>query len=369
MSHTQAAVLVIAQPEAKTEHSPEKKTFNSLIRQIEQRRKKLAGWETAVSAFHQKFTTELAPLVSASDELRAQMVRQLAMMHGLPGLSRHERKAVSDLAAHIAGSLLESGFKADDIKDIYNRHSGSDRDAEVAMELEMMKSMATEMFGVEFDEDDSAETENLSHQEAFERIQAKVFQKQAEKAEQAQNRRERRAQKKNPKQNAEAAKQEAEAAELLVSLREIYRKLASALHPDREPDAEKRAQKTILMTQANNAYAKSDLLKLLELQIQLEHIDKNAVNGWDEEKVARYNKILKNQVRDLDRELSRAENSFRANYNIAPHARVSPSNLINLVVSDIEEHKRAQMALKRDLSEVSNPTRCRGWLRSFLNRA
>jgi len=52
------------------------------------------------------------------------------------------------------------------------------------------------------------------------------------------------------------------------SIREIFRKLASALHPDRETDRKGREVKTALMLQVNRAYAGNDLLTLLELQIE-----------------------------------------------------------------------------------------------------
>ncbi|WP_341888453.1 hypothetical protein [Variovorax sp. YR752] len=46
-------------------------------------------------------------------------------------------------------------------------------------------------------------------------------------------------------------------------MRDIFRKLASALHPDRETDAQQRKVKTALMQKANQAYAANDLLALL----------------------------------------------------------------------------------------------------------
>ncbi|WP_143605999.1 hypothetical protein [Variovorax sp. 54] len=58
-------------------------------------------------------------------------------------------------------------------------------------------------------------------------------------------------------------------------MRDIFRKLASAPHPDRETDAQQRKVKTALMQKANQAYAANDLLALLELQLQLQ-IDASA---------------------------------------------------------------------------------------------
>ena len=57
------------------------------------------------------------------------------------------------------------------------------------------------------------------------------------------------------------------------AVREIFRKLASALHPDRETDPGERARKTALMQRANVAYAANDLLGLLELQFEVDQID------------------------------------------------------------------------------------------------
>jgi hypothetical protein len=53
-------------------------------------------------------------------------------------------------------------------------------------------------------------------------------------------------------------------------------------HPDREPDPHERERKTALMQRANHAYGKNDLLKLLELQLELEHIDQPAYTTLDD---------------------------------------------------------------------------------------
>jgi len=41
------------------------------------------------------------------------------------------------------------------------------------------------------------------------------------------------------------------------AIRTIFRQLASALHPDREPDAQARERKTALMSEVNAAYEKT----------------------------------------------------------------------------------------------------------------
>src|SRR5690349_234103 len=79
-------------------------------------------------------------------------------------------------------------------------------------------------------------------------------------------------------------------------LREIYRKLASAVHPDREADAERRAEKNELMQKINRAYATNDLLTLLEAQLRLEQIDPEHVTKLSGERLKHYNKLLSEQL-------------------------------------------------------------------------
>jgi hypothetical protein len=54
-----------------------------------------------------------------------------------------------------------------------------------------------------------------------------------------------------------------------ISIRELYRKLASALHPDKESDANIRAEKTELMKKLNNAYRDNDIETLMAMQLEL----------------------------------------------------------------------------------------------------
>jgi hypothetical protein len=58
-----------------------------------------------------------------------------------------------------------------------------------------------------------------------------------------------------------------------TSIRELYRKLASILHPDKEHDVEVRAEKTELMKKLNNAYRDNDIETLMNMQMELTQSD------------------------------------------------------------------------------------------------
>ncbi|MEX3526894.1 MAG: hypothetical protein VB143_05845 [Burkholderia sp.] len=96
-------------------------------------------------------------------------------------------------------------------------------------------------------------------------------------------------------------------AQISRSLRDLYRCLASALHPYREPDADERARKTALMQRLNRAYDKQDLLQLLELERDLGAAEADRLAGAGDELLQHYNGILKAQLASLDRELHRVE--------------------------------------------------------------
>jgi hypothetical protein len=76
------------------------------------------------------------------------------------------------------------------------------------------------------------------------------------------------------------------------SVRDIYRKLASVLHPDRETDPTERERKTALIQRANQAYGRNDLLELLTLQIETEQIDAGALADIPEARLRHYNDVL-----------------------------------------------------------------------------
>ncbi|WP_409015107.1 hypothetical protein [Caballeronia sp. LZ001] len=66
------------------------------------------------------------------------------------------------------------------------------------------------------------------------------------------------------------------------------------------------------MQRANQAYGKNDLLKLLELQLELEHIDQRAINVISEDRLKHYNKILREQLGELDQEILHVEARLQA---------------------------------------------------------
>jgi curved DNA-binding protein CbpA len=174
--------------------------------------------------------------------------------------------------------------------------------------------------------------------------------------------------KKSTKQLAREARQQAEERQISQSIREVYRKLASALHPDRETDPQERDRKTALMQRANQAYDKNNLLQLLELQLELEHIDQTAINNISEDRLKRYNKILKEQLAELEYETLHVEGEFRARFGVSPFAAMTPATLMRSLASDIVGIRQAIRDIEKDLLAFEDVKKLKLRLKSLRRR-
>lgn len=341
--------------------SKTQKMFNNLIGKIENKRAQLQAWEIAMPRYQQQYTGELIPLVEASLDLQVEMVHRLNHISGQKGLTKTELCMIAELIRELASELI-ADRNNEELKAIYNKHSGSDYDSEEAAGLEGVKSMMEEMFGVDLDDVDL----KSSPDEMMKKMQTKMEEMRTAHNADQQAQAERQAKrKKSAKQIAKEQAQQAEEQQISQSIREVYRKLASALHPDRETDPEERERKTALIQRVNQAYDKKNLLQLLELQLEIEHIDLASMKNISEERLAGYNKILKEQLRELDEEIFHVENDFRMRCNISPFARLSPSTLSSSIAKDMAGIRQAMRDLEKDLFALQDIKMTKAWLKKM----
>ena len=340
------------------------KAFNALIRQIEKKRTRLAAWEAAIPSYQRKYASELAPLLEDLMDFQVKMVHSLDRAHDWKGLTRTERRKIAGLITELAGEVVVARDDAE-LKAIYNRHSGSDYDTEEAASIEGMKSVLEDLLGFELGDDfDIGSPEDM-----LERAQAKVLESHMRDDAERQAREERLAtRKKSAKQLAREAQQQADEQQLRQSISEVYRKLVRSLHPDRETDPQERERKTALMQRANQAYEKNNLLQLLELQLELEHIDQTSINNISEVRLKHYNKILKEQLVELDQEILRIEDGFRMQFGILPFDDVSPGTVMRDLAVEIVEVEHSIRDLKKDLLAFEDVRTLKAWLKALRHR-
>lgn len=88
------------------------------------------------------------------------------------------------------------------------------------------------------------------------------------------------------------------------SVQAVYRRLAAALHPDREPDPAERERKTAWMARANQARDAQDLLTLLQLQHRLAADGRPPAGGAEPDRARHFIRVLGEQVAPLEAELA-----------------------------------------------------------------
>lgn len=337
------------------------KTFNGLVKKIDAKRTQLLAWEEAILGFHKTYASDMKPLLDTYVEKQVAMVQCLDRASQQMALNKNERSMLSEIVTDLAGSLIAENDRGE-LKEIYNAHSRSDYDREEADELQLLKSSLETNLNV-----DLGNEEFESHEELLQRAHAQLGKRQQEFDDARQARQAKR--KKTAKQLAKEAALEAEEKEINLSIREVYRKLASALHPDRETDAAERERKTSLMQRANQAYERRNLLQLLELQLELEHIDLATIKNLSDERLTHYNKILKGQLAELEHELIRIEQGFRMQFGIDPFVNLSPNSLLRHLKNDMQQLQATIQDMDCDLAAFAEVKKLKQWLKGFRRQS
>jgi hypothetical protein len=338
--------------------SKAQKRFNSLIKKLDKQKKCLVEWRESAQAAHEHCARVLNPLIDEYRALELQRLRILDEAYANPAFKKGERTKLSYLICELALPLLAEGDGDEEIKALYNCHSDQDfdtmqreSDAEAG---EVMKLMMGEVFGRDIGDADLSSPDKVH---AF--VEAQLL------AEEAEREAQRASRKQSKRQIALEAQKEAEKARIQQSMQEIYRKLVTRLHPDREMDPVERERKTELMQQVNQAYEKKDLLKLLELQLQAEQIDQGHLGQIAEERLNAYNQLLKEQSDELQREIEDVEVGLRMQLNIAYYEALTPKSLMTRLNRDIRELRYQILSLQSGLRDFGDIADLKAWLKSY----
>ena len=326
--------------------------FNTLIRKVSTMRRAIAAWSTATPELH-RAVSEHARLQRTYYERLADLVRLLDRQIASGALSVRDEHQLGMMVAELARELMERA-PSDDVKAIYNRHARANFDAEAARDeaarLELIKELAEEELGIQLDDDVSS----------FDELEAKLAAAAEERERAAEARRARR--RKSPKQVEREAARERERVDTSKSLQEIYRKLARALHPDHELDPEERVRKTLLMQDVNIAYEAGDLLRLLELQLQVEQVDRAHLDNLADDRLAHFNRLLVEQVAQLERDLAGAEETWRGSLERGSSRRITPPHVLAAIRADLGAFARDIADVQRDLDAFEDPRAVAVWI-------
>ncbi len=184
-------------------------------------------------------------------------------------------------------------------------------------------------------------------------------QQQADEARKAAKRAARRAIKK-PAAHAQA---QAEQMDARSAIRTVFRQLASALHPDREPDAQERERKTALMSEVNAAYEKNDLRTLLRLQMQTALSGAPAATPWADDRLAGMCLLLKEQVSALENDLAQLEAELTQALCVPVSAQHSEAAMTLALQRLQAEQRQVADSLAADVQRIQNGNELKRWLK------
>lgn len=333
--------------------TPEQARFNTLIGQLATARERKIEWEHHIGLYRDAYLKHQVPLLREARDAQRHWSLALDALVGARRWTRAERDTLVELLLDSVQQLL-ADHDDPELKAIFARHAESDFDEERAVDLRLMKDVAQRATGLDLGDDEGLACEA----DLLERLRQAQADAQRAAAEAHAAKARSRRQTKAEKQRAQ------EAEESSLSVREIFRKLASLLHPDREVDPARRATKTALMQQANQAYAANDLLALLELQLRTEQVDASLLAQLDPSRLKRYNKILAEQLKQLRAETQRATTQFKLEFGLDPGWQPSPKRL-HLALA--EQTRRLRGAIQQIGEELRmfehDPVGTRRWVK------
>lgn len=314
----------IVQPDA--ELSPQQKKLNRLIEQIEQQKIKLAAWQKAQAEIQQQARKTLVPICTELHNILFQQLEQLWNSVQRYEFSKADIAQLDDKIQNLAAILKSSQvlseqqkLKVVQIDHFYQQHTEHNQ-------AKKNKKKPT------IESHDSTETydQHLEYEQAEIDLDGYEYDEQQYEVEREQHRLNRQ------KQKREQAQKMAE-----QSLKTVYLKIASIIHPDREQDEQLKVEKTEMLQHANAAYEQQDLFYLLKLQIQVEQNRGMAQKGLSNEQVKFYKLALDAQKQQLDAQIDDIIESL----NWTKQAKLKVQNSSNSIqIADLYKKLEADCA-------------------------
>ncbi len=331
--------------------------FNRLLAKIDKLEGQVTEMQTLADAFRPLYGSTLEPLRQAQRAMMRRMVLALDERLQRKGLTPAQKRDTLEILCSLCEVLAMHGDAEmaalhDQRSPLTLRQKEQDQAAELRASME-------ELFGrpINIDELDLS----LNPMEALLRAGQEGFNA-AMQAEEAQREATQAHRKKKPPTPAQhKAAQEQQDADSV--LRQVYRQLASALHPDRERDPTEQQRKTALMSEANAAYAKQDLMALLHLQLKIAQSDTQALLQQPEERIAAMSRLLKQQADELERELLAQEAHLQQEFELTFYQQPTAATLRRELELQEKQLKDQLAFMEVDIQQVQDDANFKRWLK------
>ena len=331
--------------------------FNRLLAKIDKLEGQVTEMQTLADAFRPLYQGTLEPLREAHRALMRRMALTLDERLQRKGLTPAQKRNGLEILCDLCETL--AAFGDESMAALHDQRSARTLRQKEEDQAALMRSMMEQALGGPLDmqaQDDSLDpleaVMRAGHERLHEAMQADEAEREAAQA---------RRKKKNPTPAQQQAAQQQEDADTV--LRQVYRQLASALHPDRERDPAEHQRKTALMSEANAAYAKQDLMALLHLQLRIAQADMQDMLQQPEERIAAMSLLLKQQADELERELFARQRHLQDEFDLAFYQSPTAAALRRQLEQEAKDLKDELAFMEADIALVQDDAGFKRWLK------
>ena len=314
-------------PSSKTQRQ-----FAKVIERLTAQRQEIHLWQAYQKVYQQKLASEYQPLATRLREKRIAMVQILDRGMEVASLAKRERKKLRAMLDHMLSELLAEAEEPELVR-IYDKYADVSFGEARRARMELLKAMASEEYGIDVEAYSGEESPEDLTEWLREQVRAAKPEPAAPK----------------PRKGAKSIAESGPPA-----VREVFRKLVSELHPDREIDPAEHARKTELMQRVNRAYKSGDLLSLLELQARHERSGAKAVAGLAEKRLRHYVQVLEEQSRRMREELAQIIAPFNTVVGEPRPRTITPAAVQRALEADIVKLKATLRTVEMDLIRFKN---------------
>jgi hypothetical protein len=338
---TDTAILYI--PEQDKPLNKKQKEFNTLSDTIEALDRQIADLQQAFDEMLRRIPSDLDPLVREYQGYRADIVNLWDRTYEAEHFRKAYQTKLAFLITENAYDLIKNHGLAE-LKVVFNKYSPVDID--VLLEEERLRAVSRIDDPAFLLESVYEPAPEVSFHELPEEEQQRI---KAERREQRMDQRTR----------------EAQQAKTTKSVRSVYMELVKTFHPDREADEAEKLRKTETMQRITKAYQANNLLDLLKLQMELEQIDRSGLENLNKNQLSYYNKILRQQVEELDQQKIALQQKISAICGLPYQHANSQVTVIAKFNTNINELKAEIKNIRKVYKHWTVPSQLKTYLKPF----
>jgi hypothetical protein len=331
--------------------TPAQQRFNQLLERIAKLSGQIERARSAADAHRPTHSATLTALQQRQRGLMRDMALALDERLQRQRLTAAQKRIATEILCDLCETLAAQGDA--DMQALHDRHSRHSLHAKKQDEAAEMQAMVEDLLGRPLADAEQGQSPDDLLRAAMQQLDEKAAEKKAKQEA-------RRA--KRPKS---ARQQLADKTELDAqsALRTVFRQLASALHPDRETDPEERRRKTELMSQANAAYDRRDLMALLQLQLQIEQADPESIARMADDKVKALSQLLQQQLSALQQDLLDLQMQLCHEFDLPSRVDIVPASLKLHLAKAQRELEQQLRQMEHDLARVQDDADFKRWLK------